>query len=129
MLLQGGHTSDDFRPLLRVMNLTSGDVSIIAGRADARGTEDGRGDVATFQGLRGMAISADKTFLYLTDYNNIRKVTLPSGGADPMQPSSYYVCTLLREVGLGRIEDVFLDPAGRLIFTDSDSGREYGAAH
>ncbi|QEM67615.1 hypothetical protein FO488_05245 [Geobacter sp. FeAm09] len=60
---------------------TKNTVSTIAGSAGVTGTADGIGTAARFSIPNGMAVSSDKTTLYMTDYgsNTIRQLVLATG--------------------------------------------------
>jgi hypothetical protein len=73
------YISDGNNCVVRKLVLSTGEVSTIAGRAGALGSDDGFGVAALFKGPTGMALIADN--LYVADSLNrtIRKIDLPSG--------------------------------------------------
>ncbi|KAF5830476.1 hypothetical protein DUNSADRAFT_14533 [Dunaliella salina] len=97
-----------------VLDLASMEMHGIAGTHGSCGTEDGRGDVATFKQPGGIVLSHDRSTLYVADYYSIRAIDLTSGD---FRRSSYIVSTILPSIGL-QIEDVHIDGNGNLVFTD-----------
>lgn len=63
---------------LRLVDLTTGLVSTLAGSAGQRGYRDGSGDQARFNAPAGVALSADGRLALVADYENhvIRQITL-----------------------------------------------------
>jgi DNA-binding beta-propeller fold protein YncE len=63
---------------VRVIDMTAGTVSLLAGIGTAGGTNGAGATVARFSGPSGLALNADKTILYVADANNyaIRAINL-----------------------------------------------------
>ena len=67
--------ADGFNYRIRLINLNDNTVSTLAGSGEA-GFQDGKGDVARFNGPSGIAVS--DSIIYVSDYfnNRIRKITM-----------------------------------------------------
>jgi len=67
----------------------TGRVVTIVNLADAPGTVDGLGSVATLFAVDGIAVTADGKTIYVTDQNDVRRIALVGG--DPTVPDNWSV--------------------------------------
>jgi len=75
------YVADTGNSTIRKVVIATGAVSTLAGTAGVTGSADGTGATARFNNPFGLAISSDKTTLYLSDSGNntIRKIAISTG--------------------------------------------------
>jgi DNA-binding beta-propeller fold protein YncE len=93
--------ADSYANTIRRVDVETGIVSTIAGRADVAGSQDGIGAAATFDLPSGIAVSHDGTFALIADKNNnkIRKLMLATGEVTSLAGSNAIYCSLQYTVG------------------------------
>jgi DNA-binding beta-propeller fold protein YncE len=119
------YVADTGNNTIRTINLTSGDVTTLAGSAGTSGSDDGTGSAATFNRPTGLAVDANGN-VYVTDTGNhtIRKITTPGGSVttfagdpDVSTPSDGSLDT----AGFSAPGGITIDASGNIYIIDAGS--------
>ena len=107
------YVADSGNYVIRMINLTTNQVTTIAGSGTVSGSLDGIGINAKFGFLKGIAIDASGN-LYVTDstYNTVRKISLIDG--------NWTVSTVVSSAaGLKQPTGIAIDSAGNIYISDT----------
>jgi len=112
---------------IRKIEVATGDVKTLAGRAGVYGSSDGTASAALFRMPRG--VTTDGTYLYVTDSTTIRKIEISSGEVTTIAGNSAYgsidaVGTMARFFGPADIttdgKSIFVVDAGSSVIRKVD---------
>jgi len=115
------YVADSFSHTIRRVELKSGEVTTLAGTADQKGSADGVGKDARFDGPQGLAVDRAGN-LFVTDSENhtLRKITLATGAVTTVvgSPKRKGVQLVALPASLGTPKRLAFLPGGELLLSD-----------